>query len=65
MIIQVFKIYQIFAQNSNARIVLVLRSKTIVETDPVLREAESESDCLADRAAAMDDQKVIKRSPHL
>lgn len=36
----------------------VLRSKTIVETDPVLREAETESDCMADRAAALDEQKV-------
>lgn len=36
----------------------MLRSKTIVETDPVLREAETESDCLADRAAALDEQKV-------
>lgn len=46
---------------TNVRIALVLRSKTIVETDPVLREAESESDCLADRSAAMDDQKVIRK----
>lgn len=38
--------------------ILVLRSKTIVESDPVLREAETESDCLADRAAALDEQKV-------
>lgn len=37
---------------------LVLRSKTIVETDPVLREADTESDCLTDRAAALDEQKV-------
>lgn len=36
----------------------MLRSKTIVETDPVLREAETESDCLADRATALDEQKV-------
>lgn len=36
---------------------LVLRSKTIVDTDPVLREIESESDCLADRAVALDEQK--------
>lgn len=36
----------------------VLRSKAILETDPVLRETETESDCLADRAAALDEQKV-------
>lgn len=30
----------------------------MVESDPVLREAETESDCLADRAAALDEQKV-------
>lgn len=36
----------------------VLRSKAIVETDPVLREAETESDCLVDRASALDEQKV-------
>lgn len=36
----------------------MLRSKTIVENDPVLREADTESDCLADRAAALDEQKV-------
>lgn len=36
----------------------VLRSKTIVEADPVLREAETESDCQTDRAAALDEQKV-------
>lgn len=35
----------------------MLRSKTIVDTDPVLREIESESDCLADRAVALDEQK--------
>lgn len=37
---------------------IVIRPKTIVETDPVLRETESESDCLADRAAALDEQKA-------
>ncbi|XP_031620477.1 SPARC-related modular calcium-binding protein 1 isoform X2 [Contarinia nasturtii] len=37
--------------------VYLLRSKTIVETDPVLREADTESDCLTDRAAALDEQK--------
>lgn len=36
----------------------VLRSKTNVENDPVLREADTESDCLADRAAALDEQRV-------
>lgn len=36
----------------------MLRSKAIVENDPVLREAETESDCLSDRAAALDEQKV-------
>lgn len=29
-----------------------------MENDPVLREADTESDCLADRAAALDEQKV-------
>lgn len=36
----------------------VLRSKTIVDSDPVLREPENESDCLADRAVALDEQKA-------
>lgn len=36
----------------------MLRSKTIKDADPVVREAESDSDCLADRAVALDDQKV-------
>lgn len=45
-------IYQI--QTSSA----VLRSKAIVDSDAVLREAETESDCLSDRAAALDEQKV-------
>lgn len=29
-----------------------------METDPVLREADTESDCLSDRANALDEQKV-------
>lgn len=37
---------------------IVIRPKTIVETDPVLRETETESDCLADRSAALDEQKA-------
>lgn len=36
----------------------MLRSKAIVDSDAVLREAETESDCLSDRAAALDEQKV-------
>ncbi len=36
----------------------VLRSKTIKDADPIVRETESDSDCLADRAVALDDQKV-------
>lgn len=36
----------------------MLRSKTIKDADPVVRETESDSDCLADRAVALDDQKV-------
>lgn len=39
-------------------IVSVLRSKTVADGDPVLRETETESDCLTDRAAALDEQKV-------
>lgn len=35
--------------------------KTIVETDSMLRESDTEWDCLADRAAALDEQKVINR----
>lgn len=35
-----------------------MRSKTIVDTEPALREPESESDCLADRAVALDEQKA-------
>lgn len=38
----------------------MLRSKTIKDADPVVRETESDSDCLADRAVALDDQKVSK-----
>lgn len=33
--------------------------KTIVEADPMLRETDTEWDCLADRAAALDEQKVV------
>lgn len=43
----------------------MLRSKTIMETDPVLREADTESDCLADRAAALDEQKVCITSKEI
>ncbi|XP_037034682.1 SPARC-related modular calcium-binding protein 2 isoform X4 [Bradysia coprophila] len=35
----------------------LLRSKAIKDPDPVVRETESDSDCLADRAVALDDQK--------
>lgn len=41
--------------------VTVLRSKTIKDADPVVRETESDSDCLADRRQSLDDQKVIIR----
>lgn len=41
----------------------MLRSKTIKDADPVVRETESDSDCLADRAVALDDQKV-RRDEH-
>ncbi|XP_037034678.1 SPARC-related modular calcium-binding protein 1 isoform X2 [Bradysia coprophila] len=37
--------------------VYLLRSKAIKDPDPVVRETESDSDCLADRAVALDDQK--------
>lgn len=39
----------------------MLRSKTIKDADPVVRETESDSDCLADRAVALDDQKVSQK----
>lgn len=42
--------------------VYLLRQKTIVESDPVLRESESDSDCLADRATALDDQNIFQQS---
>lgn len=29
-----------------------------MESDPVLRDADTESDCMTDRAAALDEQKV-------
>lgn len=32
--------------------------KTIVETDSMLRETDTEWDCLADRTAALEEQKV-------
>ncbi|KAJ6644255.1 SPARC-related modular calcium-binding protein 1 [Pseudolycoriella hygida] len=37
--------------------VYLLRSKTIKDSDTAAREAENDSDCLADRAVALDDQK--------
>lgn len=43
----------------------VLRAKTNVENDLVLREADTESDCLADRAAALDEQKVNNKLIHM
>lgn len=40
----------------------MLKGKTTLElsgeSDPVLPESEGESDCLADRAQALDEQKV-------
>lgn len=42
----------------------VLRSKTIIESDSVLRESETDSDCRSDRAAALDEQKVLSLELH-
>lgn len=59
------KSQKISSHNLMSVFVTVLRSKTIKDADPVVRETESDSDCLADRAVALDDQKVIIRPREL